>query len=239
MATGNLNNFSGKIANVVGYQLLDKQRIRIAPGKIRQTRATKNSAALFGRASRMAKILRHSLENVIPNPIDNNMHTRLNAAFLKWLRDNGTAVPDTADHLMFVEGFQFTEEGYTLAQRFRVQMSVTNPSEGLVQMEMPSFIPSKSIYAPGGTASVQCNIIAVNCLIEKPNVVGSNSAQLSFDYNGNSVDAQTISLNLPTPPGSLLVTAVSLKYMIPTTTGLKASTAKGYQPAAIVSAMSL
>jgi hypothetical protein len=239
MATGNLKNFSGKIANVVGYELLGKQRIRVAPGKIRQTRDTKKSASLFGKASSMAGSLRHKLVKVIPYPSDNNMHTRLNAAILKWLRDNGTGVPDMGDHLMFVEGFQFTEEGYTLAQRFRAPLAVSKPSDGVVQIDIPAFVPSELIYAPKGTASVVCDIVAVNCLIEKTDVVQSDTEQLSFDYNKNSVDAQSISLNLPTPPGSLLITAVSLKYMIPVYGGVKVSTAKGYQPAAIVSAMSL
>ena len=104
---------------------------------------------------------------------------------------------------------------------------------------MPAFVPSHAIIAPGGTVSVACHITAVNCMLGDPEKSGSASTVLTFDYNDNPVDAQSISLQLPTAAGSLLITVLSLKYLVATSNGLQPSAAKGFMPAAIVSAKSL
>jgi hypothetical protein len=74
--------------------------------------------------------------------------------------------------------------------------------------------------------------------LDNPKESDVSSTVLTFDYNNNPIDAQTISLELPTGAGSLLITAVSLKYLLATANGLQPSTAKGFMPAAIVRAMS-
>ena len=118
-------------------------------------------------------------------------------------------------------------------------MQIINPADGLLQINIPTFVPSHAITTPVGTVSVACHLTAVNCLLNDPEKSDVSSTILTFDYNNNPVDAQTISLQLPTPAGSLLITAVSLKYLLATTNGLQPSTGKGFMPAAIVSAMSL
>ena len=239
MATGNLKSFSGKVANVIGYQSYGKDRLRAMPRGVRQTVATKQSGRLFGKASRIGGVFRRQLLPLIPNPSDIKMQTRLSSAIYKWLKENARALPFVANHLPFIEGYQFTEEGYTLAERFRLPLEIINPQEGLLQINMPAFVPSHAIIAPGGTVSVACHFTAVNCMLGDPEKYGSASTVLTFDYNDNPVDAQSISLQLPTPAGSLLITVLSLKYLVATSNGLQPSAAKGFMPAAIVSAKSL
>jgi hypothetical protein len=239
MAAGNVKYFKGKIANLIGYQLHGEQLLRSMPGKVHQTKATKQSGKLFGKASGIAAAIRHRIPEIIPYPSDLKMQTRLTSSIYKWLKEKAAVVPFTNNHLSFIEGYQFTEEGYTLSERCRLPWQIGNPVEGLVQISIPAFIPDQCVIAPNGTVSVVNRFAAVNCYLDNPEKSTSASTELKFDYNNNLIGAQTISLLLPTPPGSLLVTAVSLKYMIATYQGLQASTAKGFQPAAIVSAMSL
>lgn len=111
--------------------------------------------------------------------------------------------------------------------------------DGLLQINLPSFVPAQSIIAPTGTVSVLCHFTAMNCLLDNPGNCESASAEFTFNYNDTPVDVQTISLQLPKLVGSLLITAASLKYMMATYNGLQPSTREGFMPAAIVSAMSL
>ncbi|MDP4214486.1 MAG: hypothetical protein Q8926_17890 [Bacteroidota bacterium] len=239
MANGNLKSFSGKVANVIGYQSYNRQRLRSMPRGMRQTLATKQSGRLFGMASRIGGVLRRHLAENIPYPSDIKMQTRLSSSIYKWLKESTTPVPLPADHLPFIEGYQFTEQGYTLAERIRLPLQITNAGDGLLQINMPAFVPSQSITAPRETVSVLCHFTAVNCLLDDPAKCGSASTVLTLNYNDQPVNAQTISLQLPTPAGSLLITAVSLKYLVAAGSGLQPSTAKGFMPAAIVSAMCL
>ena len=239
MASGNLKNFSGKIAHVIGYQLHGEQRLRSMPRSMHQTKATRQSGRLFGKASGIAAAFRHELLQMIPYPSDLKMQTRLTSAIYKWLKENALNIPFVASHLPFIEGYQFTEEGYTLAERMRLPFEIIQPGEGLLQINIPSFIPTESIIAPTGTVSVECHLAAVNCLLDHPEIPASASTVVNFDFNDNRIDEQSISLSLPTPSGSLLITVVSLKYVVLTYDGLQASRAKGFMPAAIVSAMSL
>jgi hypothetical protein len=239
MGTGNLKYFNGKVANVVGYQSYGKQRLRSLPARIHQTLATRQSGRLFGRASGIGAAIRHRLVQIIPYPSDIKMQTRLTSSIYKWLKENTATVPFDSDHLPFIEGYQFTDDGYTLSQRFRLNMQTAHPVEGLVQIHVPAFVPVQSITAPAGTISLECHVAAVNCSMDDPGKSEYSATAFTFSYNDQLVDAQTISLKLPTPPGSLLITVASLKYLVETNNGLQPSRLKGFTPAAIISAMSL
>jgi hypothetical protein len=238
MANGNLKSPSGKVANVIVYQSYGKDRLRSMPDRVRQTPATKQSGLLFGRASKIGGLLRQQFGEIIPYPSDIKMQTRLSSSIYKWLKEGKGNVPFAADHLPFIEGYQFTEEGYTLAERFRLPLQIINSTDGLLQINMPAFVPTQSITAPPGTVSVVCNFTAVGCLPDNPEITGSASQLLTFDYNDNPVGAQTLSLLLPTVPGSLLITAMAVNYLV-AGQGLQPSTRKGFRPAAIVRAMRL
>jgi hypothetical protein len=239
MGTGNLKYFRGKVANVIGYQSYGKQRLRSMPGRVHQTLATKQSGRLFGKASGIAAAIRHQTTNIIPFPSDLKMQTRLTSSVYKWLKENSGKAAVVASHLPFIEGYQFTDEGYTLAERMRLPIEIIHPVQGLLQIHIPTFIPSKSIIAPAETVSVKFQFAVVNCPLDDPEKASGHSTELNFDFNDQQTDEQTISLELPTQPETVLITVLSLRYLIPTYKGLQPSTAKGFMPTAIVSAMSL
>jgi hypothetical protein len=201
---------TGRIQNLVFYKRGDKYYARAVPGKVKQTKATKKRATEFGTASRMGKCLRQQLLPVIPFPADNNMQTRLVSNLFQWLRSGYDPVVPS-DPVPFVSSFQFTE-GYSITERWRVPLQVTNPGGGMLQLTIPAFAPAKSISAPAGTVFVKCIIAAAGCHAENGIATGGFSTSLDFNYNEEEVPKQIVSLPVPTPTGSLVVTAISLEY---------------------------
>ena len=226
---------TGRIQNLVFYKRGDKYYARALPGKVKQSRATKKRAAEFGTASRMGKCLRQQLLPVIPFPADNTMQTRLVSTLFQWLRSGyDPAVP--LDPVTFISGFQFTE-GYSIKERWRAALQVTNPGPDVLELKIPAFVPAKSISAPAGTVFVKCIIAAAGCHVENGTGTGGFSTSLDFNYNGEEIPEQIVSLPMPTPAGSLAVTAISLEYYSAKNGHRQKMANKAFMPAGVVSAM--
>jgi hypothetical protein len=229
---------TGKIQNLVFYKLGDKYYARSIPWKVKQTKATKKRATEFGKASRAGKCLRQQLMPCIPFPADNNMQTRLVSAIFQWLRSASYQASAPCDPVPFVSKFPFTE-GYSVRERWKVPLEITPILPGSLEMKIPAFIPVRSISAPANTVSVECRISAGGCHIEKGMATGGFSTTLRFDYNDVEVPAQTIVMPLPTPQGSLMVTAVSLVYCYIKNGQLQKTANKAFMPANVIRAMYL
>jgi hypothetical protein len=67
--------------------------------------------------------------------------------------------------------------------------------------------------------------------------MGSSATELIFKYNEKNVAAKSISIKLPTPKGTLIVTGASLTYMIIKNGYEQKNSNKSYMPAGIVHAM--
>jgi hypothetical protein len=226
---------TGRIQNIVFYKRGDKYYARSVSSGIRQTKATKKRATEFGKASRAGKILRQQLLSVIPFPADNKMQTRLVSDLFSWFR-SGFDPEQPCDPVLFLNDFSFTESD-TVAQRWRVSLEVTQTGNNMLQIKIPSFVPAKNIKAPAGTVSVKCNIATGGYHLKNGGETGSFSTSLNFNYNDKPVPAQILSLPTPTPPGSLIVTGVSLEYYFNKNGHLQKSTNKAFMPAGIVKAM--
>jgi hypothetical protein len=229
---------TGRIRNHVFYKIGDKYYARSVPGKVKQTKATKKRATQFGKASRAGKCLRQQLLPVIPFPADNKMQTRLVSVIFQWLKPTPDSLPQPCDPVPYVSTYQFTE-GYTVAERWKVNLAVSCSSPGTLELKVPAFVPLKSISAPAGTVFVKCTIAVASCNVENGIGTGGFSTSILYDYNDEEVPEQTVSLPIPTPVGSLIVTAIFLEYNFiknghPQKTGNKA-----FMPAGIVSAMYL
>ena len=231
--------FSGRLGNLVFFQVKGKTFVRTWPSEIKQTKATKTSARIFGRASAIGAVIRKQLLPALSLESDNRIQTRFATAIAKWLKaqESGIMKPESA--LSYIQGFQFTE-GPSLYERWNPNWIVRNPAPGLLEMKLPGFIPAKSISAPAHTVSVICHIVAARCYMEKGKTAGEAvSAELKIEYNDKLVPAQTISLKFPTPRSGLVVTAVSLTYVILKSDYEHVLKSKRFQPAGIVSAMYL
>lgn len=143
---------------------------------------------------------------------------------------------DNVGFLIFT-GFEFRDKGRTVRQRWNTHFNVSNPSYGLVQIKIPAFVPEESFEAPDQKVSVLCQISVGPCDTEKGYAIGSSSTELIFAYNSTTVPAQTISLKMPTPKGSLIVTGMSLVYKVSKDRYTGENTNKAFMPAGVVSAI--
>lgn len=224
---------TGRIHNLIFYKVGDKYYVRTAPVKVKQTKATKKRATEFGKASRIGGCLRQQLLSVIPFPADNKMQTRLVSALFQWLRQNAV---QSSDPIPFVGNFQFTE-GYSVLERWKVNLQVTKPAPDMLALKIPAFVPSESISAPAGTAAVKCHIAAAGCSIETGVATGGFSTSLMYNYNGTEVPEQVIALPVALTAGSLVVTAIFLEYDLIKNGYPVPTNKKTFMPSGVVNAM--
>jgi hypothetical protein len=226
----------GRIDNLIHYRVGSNYYVRSAPRKFKQTKATKARAIEFGRASSIGRIIRQQLLPVIPNPLDRSMHRRMVAVLFQWISsaERQTGAKGTASELI---GFTFMDHNHPVRNRWRTSFQVNYPFPALVEFKIPAFVPAESFKAPAHAATVICRITAASVDLSKGVPLGSFSTELVFDYNREPVAGQTISMILPTPKGSLIVTGISLSYMIDKKNHKASSSNKSYIPAGIVDAV--
>ena len=229
---------TGRIQNLVFYKLGDRYCVRTIPQKVKQTKATKARGKQFGVASRAGAALRRQLLPVIPFPSDNNMQTRLVTAIYRYLQSVEKIQPGNVDQLAYLDGFQFTN-GYTIQERWNVALTITRETESGLQLNIPAFVPVKNISAPAQTVAILCEISAGGFDRKTGNPTGGFSASFRFEYNGFKVPAQVIQMPVPTPQGSVIVTAISFQYQMMKNGHEVPVKKKVFMPAGIVSAMDL
>jgi hypothetical protein len=225
----------GRIDNVIHYRIGNQYYARSAPRKFKQTKATKARAGQFGQASRIGSTIRGQLFPVLAEPSDRKMQGRLVAVLFEWLHSSWGQRAEKCS-VGNIVGFSFIEKSRSVRERWKTTFQVNNPSSGRVELKIPAFVPEESIKAPTGTCSVICKIATGVCDVSTGSALGNFSTELVFDYNNNLIAEQTISMRLPTPKGSLIVTGISLEYRISRKTYIAANTNKAYMPAGIVDA---
>ncbi|MFI5193162.1 MAG: hypothetical protein ACHQD7_03875 [Chitinophagales bacterium] len=235
MAVQSGMGFTGRAGNLIYYEMRGKYYVRSVPARVRQTKATKVRASQFGRAAAIGKAIREQLSSVISNPKNNKMQTRLVSAVFQWLRSDRSQRAELINNLDLINAFNFSDQAAGIQQRWKVALQVSNPSPGLLQIKIPAFIPKGSIVAPAHTISVICTIATAVC--DTATAIGGSSTELIFNHNATRIAAQTISIKLPTPDGSLIVTGVSLAYMISKNGIAKKNINKAFMPAGIVDAI--
>lgn len=206
--------YIGRIGNVIHYKMGDKFYSRAAPRKYKQTTATKAKAREFGKASSIGRIIRSNLDSLIPNPEDRKMQNRLVGVIFTWMQTKRDLEMSSEKESVFYDRFSFTSKGPYLGTRWKVRPEVNYSSSGLLQMKIPAFVPKKAIAAPASAADVVCKIATVAVDVNGAKETGQYQTEVVFHYDDKEVAAQTIDLKLPTPQGSLIVTAVSLEYSL-------------------------
>jgi hypothetical protein len=225
--------YTGRIGNVIHYKLGDKFYSRVAPGKFKQTKATKAKASEFGMASTIGRIIRQNLETVIFNMADNKMQTRLVGEIFQWLQVSRHEPSSnvTKPHL---DRFIFSTESPQLPSRWKANFMVSSPASGQIQITIPSFIPYSSFKAPPRTTNVVCKIATVVIDVEKKKVIGSAQNEISYTMDKNIVDAYNIIQEVSMPKGGLLVTGMCLEFSISQRQKMVPTKDKLYQPSQII-----
>jgi hypothetical protein len=203
----------GRVNNIIHYRVGENYYVRSAPRKYKQTKATKASASLFGRASRITSILYGQLLSIMPDSTDRKTRGRLVAAVFQWFNNSGGLKAEKGK-IEELTGFSFSETKKPISTIWKGSLQVNHPVSGGVELVIPAFVPTTSMKAPKGTSSVICKIASGVCSLSDDTDLGSFSTEFKFDYNDKPIDTQTISINLSTPRKSLVVTAVFIEYLI-------------------------
>jgi hypothetical protein len=215
---------TGRVGPVIFYKRGNTYCSRSMPGKVKQTEATKRRSMEFGKASKIGKSMREMLKPVIPVPLNHSAQLRLVKVLFEFLRTGFSIINE----------FSFSA-GRTLEERWRTALTITLPTTGTVQVEIPSFVPVVSIpEAPKSTVSVTC-LFAVASMTDDGVAIGSWASSLEIKYDSIEVEAQTISFPLPTPADSIVITGMYLQFNVVKNNLVEKTTDTAFMPAGMVS----
>lgn len=223
---------SGKVANTVFYKRSGTYIARAIPDKVKQSDATKIRSRNFGIASSAGRALRSLLLPVLPFPSDRKMQNKFAGAIARWLELKNLSDLLPTDNIPYVNHFDFSEcPG--MKERFKISIDVTQPSANLIEVHIPAFIPTASIAAPAHTEAVLLTVTAASCNLKDGIALESFTSKINIPYNDTLINAQAISLHVPTDAGSLVISAASLRYML---AAEKQNTNPAFMPASVVDA---
>jgi hypothetical protein len=198
---------NGRIGNVIFYRWKGMGCARTAPRRIKQTKATKQSAADFGRAVQLSKYLRASLSPAFPHNMKQVIMYKLNAALLSWLRQE----KPIAENISFV-GLEFNDKSL-FSERFRKELLVDFDTKGKVMIAVPRLKIPDDIVAPSHTVSVKLNIAVAGCMLQLPQHTDAAYVSINIPYKDGWTDVIKKELKFNCKAGSINVVAVSLHYI--------------------------
>ena len=171
---------------------IDANRIASDPA-FQRTRENGNE---FGAAGKAGKMLRVALRALLQNTADNRMVSRLTQEMVKVVQAdaiNARGQRNVIDgEAELLEGFEFNKQGKLGTALYAPFAAVINRGTGLLNVDIPSYVPVNMIAAPGGTTHYK--IISAGAEIDFENetfvIDNNNSAILPWD------SVATIALNL-------------------------------------------
>ena len=225
----------GKIGNMIHYRMGNKYYSRSVPKKFTQTKATKEKAVIFGKASSVGAQVRAGLGSVIPNPSDRKMHGRLVRDLFTWLQTQPVNPDQKMGQPQFDPYVSLNSESVNFQNRWLAGVPrVTNPAPGKLEITIPTLIPGKAFRAPEEAEEVICKIASAVTDIKSSILIGQYAKEIVFPLNDQEIAGQIISIELPMPEGSLVMTAMGLVYTQDKYQRKRIITDNAFLPAAII-----
>lgn len=221
-----------RVGNISFYERMGVPCVRMIRKDIKQTKATIVSSTLFGKGSALTKTLRNLLLPVMAYPKDQDMQCRFREVARKCLQAGLLQKDQPIDKLPFLTGFEFNP-GSGLTEKLRIEWQVTKTENGLV-LNIPELNPIKKIIAPACTQSILWRVTAAAVHLTSHSAAGCRSAELSMPYANTTVEQNQLLLELPPVKDSIVVLAVSIKYVVLKKGQQQLVTDKRWMPAGIV-----
>jgi len=236
MAVFDKKSIKGAIGNVSFSTRGNLTVARIKPGKggVKQTSATKKSAALFGRAvSPFAKVLRMAFSNSYRSFYDRAMVNRMNSAvstiLYQHVNEEGhfTFKPESFQR---IEGFNFNELS-PLNRSLLVNLVCEIKGDEAV-IKLPELNVKKDLKFPRGAMDCILTIQVAQFNLETgcQKIYETEKVNISKKQSGNP----EYSFNYPLPKGSLSLASVAIEYF--GSPGNLLINDKNFHPAGIFSA---
>jgi hypothetical protein len=228
--------YVGRVKNIIYYELNGGYYTRIAPGRIKQTPATKIRSSNFAIAAGANRVLRSLLLPALPFPKDKKMQNRFGGAIMKWLQLQTPEQLEPATSLPYLQDFQFNE-ATSIPERWKVAITVTKQPGDVLQVHIPAFIPKEKMAAPAWTNRVECTLAAASCNLKNRLANGNSIQAFTIPYNDTPVPEQNIQMAVPMPAGSLVIVAVSLTCFVSKKRKQVATGNIAFMPSGVVAAM--
>jgi hypothetical protein len=223
---------SGKIGNIVFYQRGDAYIARAIPDRVKQSAATQIRSKNFGVAASTGKILRNLLQPVISFPKDKKIQSRFSGAIARWLGLSDYQRLPSREEIPFVTNFSFNP-GTAVSERCRLKFTITQSGPNLLQLDIPSFVPTAAFVAPAHTVTVECTVVTACCNIINPAEQSSNTQTFTVSYNNEMTDTRSLLSAVFTNNGSLVVTVLSISFIL---AGGNKDLRPVYLPASVINA---
>ncbi|HEX3024491.1 MAG TPA: hypothetical protein VHP12_04705 [Chitinophagaceae bacterium] len=225
--------FVGSKGNLIFYKRQGGYYIRTKPAVVKQSRATRNCANNFGKASRLAKTIRLCAMPLLPLQPNRVLINRLNKAVYACLCKKDLT---TAEALLFIEGFEFNEKS-KLTERFKINAPAPVVNSKGVTVQLPAFTAKQQIAAPAYTQKITVKITAASINFKNPAVSSSNHVELTINYNNTITATQEIQIPLITGKGFLLLLIMALEYETAKNKISKTVTDLRWMPAGVIHAV--
>jgi len=224
-------HLSGKIGKLVCFERNGKPISRIQADDVKQTKATKKAAKVFGKAVRVAKFLRQGLAPALPRIGGRWGEYRLADAVSKALDPQKTTASQTNTAPLLQLAYN---RKTNLRERLRVSLETDWSQPGRVILTIPALNPVKHIPAPAHTQQVHWRIAVSGSSITRPIITGAQSIVIDMPYEATLLPAQRIALPFTVQPDTLNVLMVSLQYTAEKKRGPLLIKAQEWWPADIV-----
>jgi hypothetical protein len=202
---------SGKIGNLIFYDFRGKPSVRSMPAKIKQTRATRDSAKLFGKAASIARSVRHGLLPLHSDLSDRTLMNRLNGAMLQCLKTGIPGCKNFAEDLPFLKGFAMNTER-EISWRTNKTVKAHFNSEGKLVVTIPAFNVQDDLSAPAGTKSIILKAGACSISWEDPADADSDCREVVMPYTNSVRTAEEWVLPVSMKKARIVVMAAAFRY---------------------------
>jgi hypothetical protein len=175
---------------------IDANRIATDPAFQR----TRENGSEFGRAGKAGKVLRTALRVLLLNSADSRMVSRLTQSMVKVIQADSTnerGLRNVIDgEAELLAGFEFNIRGKLGTSLFAPYTGTIDRVTGAITVDIPSFIPSNMIAAPGGTTHFKIISAGVEVDFENESFVEQHTetAILAWDATATAVINQVNSV---------------------------------------------
>ena len=203
---------SGQLGPVVYYVKDGAGFVRLRAKKVKQSKATKESATLFGKSRTIGRLLRGEIVAALPGLVNNEIKNRFDNAVFQWLRvEDLGGKREKVEYLDGLEINQRTE----LHSRFRKKFDVDFNEKGKLQITMPGFQIPLDIAAPAGTTELQWHVLVTSCNLKNSSIIFSAHKHLEIPFTKSMVPEQRHDFDFKLTKNTLTIVAVALRYLAP------------------------
>lgn len=154
---------------------------------------TRENGSEFGNAGKAGKVLRNALRALLQNASDNRMVSRLTQKMVEVIQADLTSVRGQRNVIdgeaELLEGFDFNGNAQLSNTLYAPYTPTIDRVAGTLQINVPSYIPTTMVAAPGGTTHYK--IVSAGAEIDFENetfiVDSKQSALLAWDGTATAV----------------------------------------------------